>query len=178
MHRSSRLLPQVSFSALLGLLSAGAGRAASRTLDALGAALLEPFKEFVQRLQAHLDGVLAWTRLRVSNGALEGMNNKIKLVSHRSSDFGPCGTSPRRSTTAAHTLHIIGGILITLLGDEPQIRECENMLGEAERVRRVLAQAENGVTFKQPVERVERLARPARDYPRAPKTLNWSDMCV
>ena len=26
-------------------------------------------------IRAHLPGVLAWTRLRVSNGALEGMNN-------------------------------------------------------------------------------------------------------
>jgi transposase len=45
---------------------------------------LQLFKEFVRRLRLHLDSVLAWTRLRVSNGALEGMNNKIKLVSHRS----------------------------------------------------------------------------------------------
>ena len=48
---------------------------------------LQPFKELVRRLRAHLDGVLSWTRLRVSNGALEGMNNKIKLVSHRSFGF-------------------------------------------------------------------------------------------
>jgi transposase len=48
---------------------------------------LEPFTQLVRRLRAHLDGVLAWTRLRVSNGALEGMNNKIKLVSHRSFGF-------------------------------------------------------------------------------------------
>jgi transposase len=48
---------------------------------------LEPFKDFVRLLRGHLEGVLAWTRLRVSNGALEGMNNKIKLVSHRSFGF-------------------------------------------------------------------------------------------
>ena len=48
---------------------------------------LEPFKDFVRRLRGHLEGVLAWTRRRVSNGALEGMNNKIKLVSHRSFGF-------------------------------------------------------------------------------------------
>jgi transposase len=48
---------------------------------------LEPFQAFVRMLRAHLPGVLAWTRLRVSNGALEGMNNKIKLVSHRSFGF-------------------------------------------------------------------------------------------
>ena len=48
---------------------------------------LEPFKEFVRLVRTHLDGILAWTRLRVSNGAVEGMNNKIKLVSHRSFGF-------------------------------------------------------------------------------------------
>lgn len=29
------------------------------------------------------DGVLVWTKLRLSNGALEGMNNKVKVISHR-----------------------------------------------------------------------------------------------
>jgi transposase len=48
---------------------------------------LTPFKDFVRLLRAHLQGILAWTRTRVSNGAVEGMNNKIKLVSHRSFGF-------------------------------------------------------------------------------------------
>ena len=48
---------------------------------------LEPFKRFVRMLRAHLDGVLAWTKTRVSNGAVEGMNNKIKSISHRSFGF-------------------------------------------------------------------------------------------
>ena len=48
---------------------------------------LAAFKELVRMLRAHLDGILAWTRLHVSNGALEGINNKIKLVSHRSFGF-------------------------------------------------------------------------------------------
>jgi transposase len=48
---------------------------------------LEPFKRFVRMLRAHLDGILAWTKIRLSNGALEGMNNKIKSVSHRSFGF-------------------------------------------------------------------------------------------
>jgi transposase len=55
-------------------------RAAKRTR-------LKAFKGFVHLLEAHLDGILAWTKLRLSNGALEGMNNKIKLVSHRSFGF-------------------------------------------------------------------------------------------
>lgn len=48
---------------------------------------LEPFNKFVCLLRSHLDGILAWTRSRVSNGAVEGMNNKIKSISHRSFGF-------------------------------------------------------------------------------------------
>lgn len=48
---------------------------------------LEPFKKFARMLQSHLDGVLAWTKTRLSNGAVEGMNNKIKSISHRSFGF-------------------------------------------------------------------------------------------
>ena len=48
---------------------------------------LEPFKKFVYMLRSHLDGVLAWTKTRLSNGAVEGMNNKIKSISHRSFGF-------------------------------------------------------------------------------------------
>ena len=48
---------------------------------------LEPFKKFVRMLRGHLDGILPWTRLRLSNGAVEGMNNKIKSISHRSFGF-------------------------------------------------------------------------------------------
>lgn len=48
---------------------------------------LAPFKDLVRMLRAHLDGLLAWTRRRVPSGALESMNNKIKLVSHPSFGF-------------------------------------------------------------------------------------------
>lgn len=48
---------------------------------------LEPFKKFVGMLRSHLNGVLAWTKMRLSNGAVEGMNNKIKSISHRSFGF-------------------------------------------------------------------------------------------
>lgn len=48
---------------------------------------LEPLKQFVRMLRAHLGGVLAWTETRLSNGALEGMNNKIKSISHRAFGF-------------------------------------------------------------------------------------------
>jgi transposase len=48
---------------------------------------LEPFKKFVRMLRNHLEGVLAWTQCRISSGAVEGMNNKIKSISHRSFGF-------------------------------------------------------------------------------------------
>lgn len=48
---------------------------------------LEPFKKFAQMLRSHLDGILPWTKIRLSNGAVEGMNNKIKSISHRSFGF-------------------------------------------------------------------------------------------
>jgi transposase len=44
---------------------------------------LVPFQKLARMLRAHLDGILVWTKLRVSNGALEGMNNKVKVISHR-----------------------------------------------------------------------------------------------
>jgi transposase len=48
---------------------------------------LEPFKKFVRMPRGHLNGILAWTRRRISSGAVEGMNNKIKSISHRSFGF-------------------------------------------------------------------------------------------
>ena len=48
---------------------------------------LEPFKKFVRMLRSHLDGILPWTQLRLSNAGVEGMNNKIKSISHRSFGF-------------------------------------------------------------------------------------------
>ena len=48
---------------------------------------LAPFKRFAGMIAEHLDGILTWCDLRVSNGAVEGMNNKVKAVSHRSYGF-------------------------------------------------------------------------------------------
>jgi transposase len=44
---------------------------------------LKPFQQLARMLRAHLDGVLAWTRIRDTNGAVEGVNNTIKAISHR-----------------------------------------------------------------------------------------------
>jgi len=45
---------------------------------------LDPFKKFAHMLRDHLEGILLWTKTRVSNGAVEGMNNKIKSIIHLS----------------------------------------------------------------------------------------------
>jgi transposase len=37
----------------------------------------------VKIIRTHHDGILARTKLRVTNGALEGMNNKVKAISRR-----------------------------------------------------------------------------------------------
>jgi transposase len=66
------------------------GRAKAHLEKWMSAAMrsrLEPCKRFVRLLRDHLDGILPWTKLRLSNGAVEGMNNKIKSISHRSFGF-------------------------------------------------------------------------------------------
>lgn len=45
---------------------------------------LEPIKRVARMIRAHFDGVVAWVTWGISNGRLEGTNNKIRLLSHRS----------------------------------------------------------------------------------------------
>lgn len=45
---------------------------------------LEPIKKVARMIRNHLEGVLGWVRWRINNGRLEGMNNRIRLLSHRS----------------------------------------------------------------------------------------------
>jgi transposase len=48
---------------------------------------LSPLREFAWRLRRHEEGILAWIDLRISNGAVEGMNTKIQTVSRRAFGF-------------------------------------------------------------------------------------------
>jgi transposase len=48
---------------------------------------LQPFVRLARTLRAHRDGILAAIRLGLSNGRLEGLNSKIRLISHRSFGF-------------------------------------------------------------------------------------------
>src|SRR4051794_411855 len=48
---------------------------------------LRPFVRLARTLRTHRDGILAAIRLRLSNGRLEGLNSKIRLISHRAFGF-------------------------------------------------------------------------------------------
>lgn len=48
---------------------------------------LKPLRDFAYLLRRHEEGIVAWTKLRISNGAVEGMNNKIKLISRKAYGF-------------------------------------------------------------------------------------------
>jgi transposase len=48
---------------------------------------LKPFIKLARTLREHRDGILAAIRLGLSNGRLEGLNSKIRLISHRAFGF-------------------------------------------------------------------------------------------
>ncbi len=48
---------------------------------------LKPFVKAARTLRRHRDGVLAAIRLGLSNGRLEGLNSRVRLISHRSFGF-------------------------------------------------------------------------------------------
>jgi transposase len=48
---------------------------------------LRPFVRLARTIRNHRDGVLAAIRLGLSNGRLEGLNSRIRLISHRSFGF-------------------------------------------------------------------------------------------
>jgi len=48
---------------------------------------LEPFVKLARTIRRHRAGILAAIRLGLSNGRLEGLNSRIRLISHRSFGF-------------------------------------------------------------------------------------------
>ena len=48
---------------------------------------LQPFVKLARTIRRHRAGILAAIRLRLSNGRLEGLNSRIRLISHRSFGF-------------------------------------------------------------------------------------------
>jgi len=52
---------------------------------------LEPFVKLARTVRRHRQGILAAVRLGLSNGRLEGLNSRIRLISHRSFGFHSAG---------------------------------------------------------------------------------------
>ena len=48
---------------------------------------LEPMRDFAWMLRRHQDDILNYFDIRIDNGAVEGMNNKAKVISHRCYGF-------------------------------------------------------------------------------------------
>jgi transposase len=48
---------------------------------------LKPFRRVAVTVQRHLDGILNFFLHRLTNGPLEDMNNKLRLLSHRAYGF-------------------------------------------------------------------------------------------
>lgn len=48
---------------------------------------LEPMRRFAWMLRRHEDGILAWIRTPIDNGAVEAMNNNAKAISHRARGY-------------------------------------------------------------------------------------------
>ena len=52
---------------------------------------LKPFVRLARTIREHREGVIAAVRLGLSNGRLEGLNSKVRLISHRSFGFHSAG---------------------------------------------------------------------------------------
>src|SRR5690606_13120691 len=51
---------------------------------------LKPFVRTARTIRKHFDGVLAYVRLRLTNGLVEGLNNKLRVIARRAYGFhGP-----------------------------------------------------------------------------------------
>ena len=48
---------------------------------------LKPMRDFAWMLRRHQDNILTYFQLKITNGVVEGLNNKAKVVSHRSYGF-------------------------------------------------------------------------------------------
>jgi transposase len=48
---------------------------------------LKPFVRIARTVRRHFDGILAYVRERLSNGFLEGINNRIRMIAHRAYGF-------------------------------------------------------------------------------------------
>jgi transposase len=53
---------------------------------------LKPFRDFAWMLRRHEDGILNYFKVPISNGIVEGLNNKARVISHRAYGYRTFGT--------------------------------------------------------------------------------------
>lgn len=63
-----------------------------------------PFIKFVNTIKKHYQGVVNWTKYKLSNGVLEGINTKIQLAKRRARGF-------RKTTNYINMVYLIAGKL-------------------------------------------------------------------
>ena len=66
---------------------------------------LEPFVKLARTIRRHRDGILAAIRLGLTNGRLEGLNSRIRLISHRSFGFHSAAPADRPRLPLLHRHH-------------------------------------------------------------------------
>ena len=80
---TGKLLPSIGALAALAALMPALAMAQDGHPQPGQIGLQESVTPIMDSIRTFHDGILVWTKLRVSNGALEGMNNKVKVISHR-----------------------------------------------------------------------------------------------
>ncbi|NMM25267.1 MAG: transposase [Phycicoccus sp.] len=65
---------------------------------------LEPVKDFVQMVESHWDGIIAWQHSQISNGLLEGTNSLIQAAKRRARGY-------RSKTKMITVIYLIAGKL-------------------------------------------------------------------
>ena len=94
---------------------------------------IEPVKRAAKMIRSHFDGVIAWVTWRLSNGRLEGMNNKIRLLSHAALD----STLPKLSSVSStQTVAVSPSRGSTEMAGEAKTLALATTLAFCQRVRR------------------------------------------
>ena len=76
-------------------------------------------------LRSHLDAVLAWAKTRLSNGAAEGMNKRIKSINHGSFGYRSavaaiylcCASLPLAALPALAAVRCVPDVTVAVVGE-------------------------------------------------------------
>ena len=76
-----------------GLTETEAGDLLDRWCSWAQRSRLDPFVKLARTIRAHRDGILATIRLGLSNGRVEGLNNRVRLIVRRGFGFHTAGAA-------------------------------------------------------------------------------------